>query len=131
MNSGLVRINRQPPCFWPSDAVEAPCFRGETEALRVPTLRSDLQPLALGGFLLCSAAMNKTPPPSLFALGPFPIEGAPPIDNLVLLLFCPEQGGWHTGVRFEGRWLSHISTEIELRPTHWLPAPPDPPGFDQ
>ena len=74
--------------------------RGETEALRAPTLRSDLQPLALGGFLLGCAAMNKTPPPSLFALGPFPIEGAPPIDNLVLLLFCPEQGGWHTGVRF-------------------------------
>jgi len=46
-------------------------------------------------------------------------------------LFCPEQGGWHTGIRFEGRWLAHVSTEIELRPTHWLPAPPDPPGFDQ
>ena len=54
------------------------------------------------------------PPPSLFALGPFPIGGAPPIDDLVLLLFCPEQGGWHTGVRFEGRWLAHVSTEIEL-----------------
>jgi hypothetical protein len=40
----------------------------------------------------------------------------------VLLLCCPEQGGWHTGVRFEGRWLAQISTEIELRPTHWLPA---------
>jgi hypothetical protein len=44
--------------------------------------------------------------PSVFALGPFPIEGAPPMDDLVLLLFCPEQGGWHTGVRFEGRWLA-------------------------
>jgi hypothetical protein len=42
-----------------------------------------------------------------------------------------EQGGWHTGVRFEGQWLAHISTEIVLRPTHWLPAPADPPGFDQ
>jgi hypothetical protein len=50
------------------------------------------------------------------------------MDDLVLLLFCPEQGGWHTGVRFEGRWLAHISTEIVLRP---LPAPADPPGFDQ
>jgi hypothetical protein len=66
------------------------------------------------------------------ALGwPFRIEGAPPADNLVLLLFCPEQGGWHTGVRFEGRWLAHISTEIVLRPTYWRPAPADPPGFDQ
>jgi hypothetical protein len=70
-------------------------------------------------------------PPPVFSLGPFPIEGAPPMDNLVLLLFCPEQGSWHTGVRFKGRWLAHIATEIELRPTHWLPAPPDPPGFDQ
>ena len=75
--------------------------------------------------------MNKTPPPSVFALGPFPIEGALPIDNLVLLLFCPEQGGWHTGVRFEERWFAHVSTEIELRPTPWLPAPPEPPGFAQ
>jgi hypothetical protein len=53
------------------------------------------------------------------------------MDDLVLLLFCPEQGGWHTGIRFEGRWLAHISTEIVLGPTHWLPAPADPPGFDQ
>ena len=45
--------------------------------------------------------MKESVPPSVFALGPFPIEGAPPMDDLVLLLFCPEQGGWHTGVRFE------------------------------
>ena len=75
--------------------------------------------------------MKTTVPPSVFALGPFPIEGAPPMDDLVLLLFCPEQGGWHTGVRFEGRWLAHISTGLVLRPTHWLPAPADSPGFDQ
>jgi hypothetical protein len=40
------------------------------------------------------------------------------MDDLVLLLFCPEQGD--TGVRFEGQWLAHISTKIVLRPTHWL-----------
>jgi hypothetical protein len=74
--------------------------------------------------------MKEPPPSSVFALGPFPIEGAPPMDDLVLL-FCPEQGGCHTGVRFEGRWLAHISMDIVLRPTHWLPAPADPPGFDQ
>jgi hypothetical protein len=70
-------------------------------------------------------------PASVFALGPFPIEGAPRMEDLVLLLFCPEQGGWHTGVRFAGRWLAHISTKIVLRLTHSLPAPADPPGFDQ
>jgi hypothetical protein len=26
---------------------------------------------------------------------------------------------------------SYIDGEIVLRPTHWLPAPADPPGFDQ
>jgi hypothetical protein len=53
------------------------------------------------------------------------------MDNFVLLLFCPDQGGWHTGVRFEGRWFANIATQIVLRSTHWLAAPPDPPGFDQ
>jgi hypothetical protein len=33
----------------------------------------------------------------------------PAADELGLLRFCPVQGGWHTGVRFEGRWLAHIS----------------------
>jgi hypothetical protein len=68
--------------------------------------------------------MKESVPPSVFALGPFPIKGAPPMDDLVLLLFCPEQGGWLTEVRFAGRWLAHISTEIVLRPTHLLTALP-------
>src|SRR5215211_1106822 len=84
-----------------------------------------------GAGVLSRSRMMNEPPPSVFALGPFPIEGAPPINDLVLLPFCPEQGGWHTGVRFEGRWVAHLSTDMELWPTHWLPAPPDPPGFDQ
>jgi hypothetical protein len=35
-------------------------------------------------------ALKESVPPSVFALGPFPIEGAPPMDDLVLLLFYPE-----------------------------------------
>jgi hypothetical protein len=31
-------------------------------------------------------------------------------------------------MRFNERWLAHISTEIVLRPTHLLPSPADPPG---
>jgi hypothetical protein len=67
--------------------------------------------------------MKEPPAPLVFALGPFSIEGAPPMDDLVLL-FCPEQGGWLTEVRFAGRWLAHISTEIVPRPTHLLTALP-------
>ena len=42
-----------------------------------------------------------------------------------LLLFCPEQGGWQTGLFFEGRWLDFATTTVELEPTHWLPEPPE------
>ena len=73
-------------------------------------------------------------PPALLRGWPYPLAQLPAElkePERRVLLFCPEQGGWHTGVRFEGRWLAHISTELVLRPTHWLPAPPDPPGFDQ
>src|SRR5215210_8763727 len=69
-----------------------------------------------------SRMMNE-PPPSVFALGPFPIEGAPPMDHLVLLLFCPEQGGWHTGVRFEGRWLAHVIDRDRAAAVALVPGP--------
>jgi hypothetical protein len=65
---------------------------------------------------LLAAATSKTT--SVFSLTPFE-------DRL------RHPSSWHSGVRFEGRWLAHDSTEIVLRPTHWLPAPADPPGFDQ
>ena len=41
----------------------------------------------------------------------------------VQLLYCPEQGGWHTGVFWEGAWRLHYYLKTVLRPTHWLPAP--------
>jgi hypothetical protein len=43
----------------------------------------------------------------------------------VLLLYCPKQGGWHTGVWADGRWVARIAPTIELEPTHWMLAPPD------
>jgi hypothetical protein len=43
-----------------------------------------------------------------------------------LLLFCPEQGGWQTGVFFEGRWLDFATLTKELEPTHFVDVPPDP-----
>ena len=43
-----------------------------------------------------------------------------------LLLFCPEQGGWQTGVFFEGRWLDFATLTVELEPAHFTDVPPDP-----
>jgi hypothetical protein len=54
------------------------------------------------------------------------IETAPQSDDSPILLFSPEQGGWHTGVKFKDIWLAYIDTSIRLRPTHWLPLPPEP-----
>ena len=56
-----------------------------------------------------------------------PIATAPTDDpERTLLLFCPEQGGWHTGLFVEGRWLDFATLTLELEPTYWLPEPPEP-----
>jgi ADP-heptose:LPS heptosyltransferase len=55
------------------------------------------------------------------------IATAPTDDpERTLLLFCPEQGGWQTGLFFEGRWLDFATLTLELEPTYWLPEPPEP-----
>ena len=55
------------------------------------------------------------------------IATAPTDDpERTLLLFCLEQGGWHTGLFVEGRWLDFATLTVELEPTHWLPEPPEP-----
>jgi hypothetical protein len=61
---------------------------------------------------------------------PQPISTAPQEEDWPLLLFCPDQGGWHTGVWFWGKWLAYIDTSTVLEPSHWLPVPPDPPGVE-
>ena len=62
---------------------------------------------------------------------PEPIGTAPTIDNPPLLLFCPEQGGWHSGIWFYGKWLAYIDDSIILHPTHWMHAPFDPDELEQ
>lgn len=57
---------------------------------------------------------------------PQDIANAPQREDGPLLLFCPEQGGWHTGVWFRGVWLAYIDTSTRLNPTHWLPMLPEP-----
>lgn len=62
-------------------------------------------------------------------MSPQPIATAPiparDVEPDVLMLFAPEQGGWHTGVFWEGAWRLHYDLETVLVPTHWLPAPPE------
>ena len=56
-----------------------------------------------------------------------PIRDAPTDDpERTLLLFCPEQGGWQTGVFFEGRWADFTTLSEALEPTHFCHVPPDP-----
>lgn len=57
---------------------------------------------------------------------PQPIQTAPQMENFPLLLYCPDQGGWHTGVWFGGVWLAHIDNSISLEPSHWMYPPADP-----
>ena len=75
-------------------------------------------------------AVRRTPANDEFErLKPKPIETAPTDDERrIFLLFCPKQGGWHSGCFYKGRWCANIDIEIELFPALWLDPPPDPPG---
>ncbi len=64
------------------------------------------------------------------AMTPQRVSAAPQEDDQPLLLFCPDQGGWHTGVWFRGKWLAYIDTSVVLEPSHWLPVPADPPDTE-
>jgi hypothetical protein len=57
---------------------------------------------------------------------PRPIATAPrALDKsekpVVLLLYAPEQGGWHTGYWSMGEWRTHLHADVCFKPTHWLP----------
>jgi hypothetical protein len=61
--------------------------------------------------------------------GPQPIATAARDHERSLLLYCPEQGGWHVGQWWgvdRARWVAVIDDAIELEPTHWMPAPAEP-----
>jgi hypothetical protein len=61
------------------------------------------------------------PPQSPQSIETAPKADDPGGDPVLLLLYSPEQGGWHTGFWRDGRWRTHLGAEVELRPTHWLP----------
>jgi hypothetical protein len=55
-----------------------------------------------------------------------PIKTAPTQPERTLLLYCPEQGGWHTGKWFDERWLDSVTMSEDLEATHWMEVPPEP-----
>ncbi len=58
-----------------------------------------------------------------------PIETAPKFPDTSVLLFCPEQGGWHVGEWWEvdgsGQWVAAICPDITLEPSAWIMVPAD------
>lgn len=54
-----------------------------------------------------------------------PISWAPRIEgsNEPLLLHCPDQGGWHTGVWQSGRWVDYGTRTLELHPDLYMEIP--------
>jgi hypothetical protein len=54
------------------------------------------------------------------------IGTAPEEPNRTVLLWCPQQGGWHTGQwqSRQGCWVSTAAPEKRLQPTLWMDAPP-------
>ena len=58
---------------------------------------------------------------------PQPMSTAPEDEDLPLLLYCPNEGGWHTGTWFRGKWLAAFDKSVVLQPEYWLSVPPDPP----
>src|SRR3954462_9326954 len=57
-----------------------------------------------------------------------PIETAPhhTYQERPLLLWCPEQGAWQTGMWFNGRWMDSFTLSHPLAPTFWTEIPPPP-----
>src|SRR5215203_6077885 len=66
----------------------------------------------------------------VLTMTPQPISNSPQDHDQPFLLFCPEQGGWHIGIWFLGKWLAYIDTSTVLEPSHWSPVPPDPPDVE-
>jgi hypothetical protein len=57
---------------------------------------------------------------------PHPIDTMPTADlaeEALAFLYCPEQGGWHTAVFFEQRWVDVATMTLELEPTHVASSP--------
>jgi hypothetical protein len=58
---------------------------------------------------------------------PNPIGTAPRAEQnpVPVLLYCPNERRWYTGVWREGGWRLQGQAERVLNPSHWLPATTD------
>ena len=68
-------------------------------------------------------------PPALLRGWPYAIPELPEelkAPESRVLLFCPEQGGWHTGEWWEGEWRSSACLAEALEPTHFALLPEEP-----
>ncbi len=54
------------------------------------------------------------------------MDTAPRREDMPLMLYCPEQGGWHVGVWHDGHWTDFASLSVALAPVRWMPLPPAP-----
>jgi hypothetical protein len=54
------------------------------------------------------------------------IATAPKDPERALLLYCPEQGGWHVGEWYQGEWTDTLTRGKSLKPPHWMNIPPEP-----
>jgi hypothetical protein len=55
-------------------------------------------------------------------LNPIGTAPRPEQDPEPLLLYCPHEQRWYTGVWRDGAWRLHDHGERVLHPTHWLPV---------
>ncbi len=54
------------------------------------------------------------------AEAPMPSHPHLQMEQTPLLLYCPNQGGWHTGVWFDGGWWLHFNMEEKLEPVSFI-----------
>lgn len=60
------------------------------------------------------------------AAGPSSMASAPKSAGRTILLYCREQGGWHTGKWFKRAWFDSATLTKKLTPSHWREAPGEP-----
>jgi hypothetical protein len=101
----------------PNDA-RSPITTITTLALQITRKHPEAEGLARD-ILTAVAQVKEAPTPrSIGSLVPRP--------ETTYLLYCPAEGGWHTGERHGRRWVSTVEVECDLHPTHGILVPGAP-----
>ena len=77
-----------------------------------------------GGPLGTASVEGRTMDPTML-LNPIGTAPRPEQDPEPLLLYCPHERRWYTGVWRDGAWRLQDHRERVLHPTHWLPMSTD------